>query len=144
MSRFFVRPYEAGDEAAFTPRADMAAEQAALGWDWTRGPPGPTWTLARAPSGEVAGIGGGVRIARDRRFARVWALIADLPRRDWPDAVRCAGLVLGFLEAAGASTFTVLVREDLGGAARVMEHLGFTRSTPAPGWDGYVVMARGL
>ena len=55
-SPLFLRPWEPGDEAAFTPRADFAAEMAAGGHDWSAGPPaGVVWTICRW-HGEVVGV----------------------------------------------------------------------------------------
>ena len=118
----FLASWRAGDEDAFTPRPDAAAERAATGWDWSRGPPGPTWTLMRYPR-EVLGVGGGVMMAGG--CMQAWSCLAELPRGDWAMAIDCAALV----------------RADFAGAARVIRRLGFADVGAGP--PGYRMFARG-
>jgi hypothetical protein len=137
-----LRPWQPGDERAFVPRPDMAAEGAALAWDWSNGPPGPTWSLIRWPA-QVIGVGGG-RPAAEPGVYQVWACLEAFPRGDWALAILCASAVIRQLERAhGARRLTVLVRKGVAPFERTMERLGFTRTTEASCWPGYLIMAKG-
>jgi RimJ/RimL family protein N-acetyltransferase len=136
------RAWRAGDERAFTPRPDMAADAAAVDWVWSeRGEPGPTWSLLRA-TGEVVGMGGGVEQAPGSWM--LWSVLAPMPWRHWPSALACARLVIQLLERDwGAEHFTALARTDFPGAHRVLQRLGFSRyDGPDPPWAGYVWFQR--
>lgn len=102
MGKLRLRRYRPGDEAAFRLRPDFAAARAAVAWDWSKGPPGPTWTLERW-NGEICGVGGGV----DRRHGRfqVWAQLADLPARDWPQVLWLAARALTTLRLRHGAAF---------------------------------------
>lgn len=149
----YVRPYRPGDEAAFLPRPDLAADLAKAGWDLGRdGPPGPTWTLARLGDGrpgspreldQVLGVGGGVPGAAAGSF-QVWTVMAPIRRHDWGLALLCAAYVIAWLQKEhGARRLTVLVRCGFREAERTMERLGFTRSAEDSRFPGYRVMAKG-
>lgn len=79
-----LRRWRPGDEDAFTPRADFAEQRAAVGWDWTQGAPGPTWTVLRW-NGDVVGVGGFIQQGLTEFAA--WAWLAEVQRRDWPQLI---------------------------------------------------------
>lgn len=117
-----LRPYQPGDEDAFEPRADFAADRAATAWNWAKGAPGPTWTLLHGR--QVLGIGGAVQ--GENHAWQAWAQLAELERRDWPQAVRLAGVVLTHLtDSLGAHWIWAEARQANAGAGRALEHLGF-------------------
>ena len=130
MSRatLHLRPWRPGDLDAFDPRPDMAAEGAAARWDWSKGPPGPTWSLIRFPD-QVIGIGGGLSQGR-RLVPGVDDHGAEgFPRGDWAHAILCAATVIRHLEKVHGAEAA-----DRAGAARIsrrgertMEKLGFSR-----------------
>lgn len=119
-----LRPWRAGDEEAFTPRRDFAEERAAVAWSWGKGPPpGRTWTLLRGE--EVLGIGG---VITREEWSECWACLADLPRRDWPQAVEMARRALVFVlthHRPPAGLFATC-RADNAGALLVLGRLGFS------------------
>lgn len=138
-----LRPWRAGDETAFVPRPDMAAEGGAARFDWSKGPPGPTWSLVRWPE-QVIGIAGGVPVASEPGVFQVWACLADFPRGDWGLAILCAATAIKHLESShGAKRLTVLVKKDFHPARATMDRLGFKRTTEASCWPGYIIMAKG-
>lgn len=116
----YLSPWQSGDETAFEPRPDMAAERAFVGWDWTEGPPGPTWAvIAWTRQGwQRVGVAGFVR-AGDGWQA--WAQLAALPRRLWPDLARLAAARL----EAVAGPIEASARIDIPCALRLLERLGF-------------------
>lgn len=138
-----LRAYRRGDERAFTPRDDMQIEGEAVAWQWTmRGPPGPTWTLIRAETGKVVGVGGGVEQLR-RGDWDMWCVLAPLSRRDWPSALACALEVMRTLEREWrAKRMAALARDDFPGAALVLRRMGFAYYGPSPTWRGYSVFER--
>jgi hypothetical protein len=136
-----VRPYQRGDERRFTPRPDMREEMRRVGWDWTAGAPGPTWTLVRYHD-QVLGLGGG--FPQGLGAYQVWSALTELPRGDWAPAILCAAAVVRHLEQShGARRLTVLVRKGFHQAERTMERLGFSRSTEPANWPGYLLMSKG-
>lgn len=136
-----LRPWGPEDIGAFAMRPDMAEDFARVAWVWSKGAPGPTWTLVRFPD-EVLGFGGGYPNAPGAFQA--WCFLAKLPRGDWPMALRCARVALNKLQDEHAGwRITALVRLGFEPGARTLERLGFTRSTEASEWPGYHVMARG-
>lgn len=117
-----MRRWCAGDEDAFTPRADFAQDQVENGWDWSKGAPGPTWTILRW-TGEVVGIGG---VIEQRTAWHAWAQLADVGRRDWPQLVWLASRVLAFMESQHqVAAFTADARVAQRGSARLLRKLGF-------------------
>jgi hypothetical protein len=137
-----LRAYRRGDERAFTPRPDMLREMDAVAWSWTRaGPPGPTWALIRAGTGEVVGIGGGVEEARGQWH--LWCVLAPLGWRDWPAAMRCAYEVVRRIEHDfRGRRLAAAARDDFPGAALVLRRLGFVRMQPSMTWQGYTLFER--
>lgn len=137
-----LRAYRRGDEHAFAPRADMLAEMQAVAWEWTlRGPPGLTWTLTRAGSGEVVGIGGGVE--QQRGDWQLWCVLAPLRWKEWPSAIACAVEVVRRLERDwGAKHLTALARDDLAAAALVLRRMGFAYYGASLSWRGYSIFER--
>lgn len=131
-----LRPWKPGDEDAFEVSADVAAERAMVAWDWSKGPPGPTWTLVRW-SGEVAGVGGFHETARDARGAtfQAWCWLADLPRRDWPKTMWLAGRAIDHAARHhGARRLEATASARMPGAALCLQRLGFE-------WTGDVEIA---
>ena len=127
-----LRPYQAGDEDAFELRGDFAEERAATAWDWSKGPPGPTWTLTRWDEA-VLGVAGAVDHGDD--VWRVWAQLADLPKRDWSQALWLAGRVLTYLETQrGATVIEAEARAANPAAIASLRRLGFSlgRGDPVP------------
>lgn len=136
-AKIHMRPYRPGDEDAFHPRADFGEEREANGWDWSKGPPGATWTIMRGA--EVIGIGGGVDLG-DGRW-QVWAQLAPVARRDWPALIHHAGIVLTHLELCrGATSIVAQAREGQPGAVRCLQELRFEEAGPAT--DGYLRLER--
>lgn len=125
-----LRPYRPGDFDRFTPRADFAREQEALGWPLSgdAAPPGPTWTVVRGWGAEpaVVGVGGAVDHGADGWQA--WCCLADLPTRDWPQLLWLAGTVLAMLERRGARRIQAHACE--GCALRCLAMLGFKFGGP--------------
>lgn len=137
-----VRPWRAGDELAFEPRADMMAEASAVAWSFPRhGPPGPTWTLVRTRDGEVMGMGGGVE--EHRGDWQLWAWLAPIRPRDWPAAIDCAGVVVrALVRDWRARRMTAVARADFPGAQLVLQRLGFAYFGWSIYWPGYVTFER--
>lgn len=136
-----LRPWLPGDQDAFEMRPDFARESEISAWDWSKGAPGPTWTLERW-NGEVMGVGGGIE--RDGLFVG-WARLAQLANRDWPRALWCASKVLAFLaRGPGPDRVVATASQDVAGAARCLERLGFEwRDSVAVGGVIYRVMEWG-
>lgn len=131
-----LRTYQRGDEAAFVPRADFAEEQAAIGWDWSKGPPGPTWTLVRPNASllegyEVLGIGGYAK-SFDLHHREAWGAVCDLTPREWAELARLIrpNLDLMFAPKTAVPIYAT-ARADLPGAVRLLQKLGFT-AFPVP------------
>lgn len=117
-----IRPCEADDEHAFTPRADFAADLAA---DEGKLPDGPKWTLC---DGDriigIAGITGSGKSPGDRRYA--WALLADLTARQFVTGAQIAAAVLQS-EAEAGPVWCVPTDDPAhaAGARRLLERMGF-------------------
>lgn len=137
-----VRPWRAGDDVAFSPRADMAAEASSVAWSFPRyGPPGPTWTLVRTSDGAVLGMGGGVE--QHRGDWQLWALLAPIRPRDWPAAIACAReVVRALVRDWRARRLTAVARHDFPGAQLVLQRLGFHFFGWSIYWPGYVLYER--
>ncbi len=117
-----LRPWRAGDEEAFEPRADMAQEARVNAWPWSKGPPGPTWTLMQGD--QVLGMGGAVQGEDGAWLA--WATVADLGPRFWPEAVRLAGVVIDHMLArADVRWLWAQARSEKPAAIRLLHRLGF-------------------
>ena len=126
-----MRPYRPGDEAAFTPREDFARERAAVDWNWALGAPGPTWTLVRW-SGDVVGVGGAVR-TEEPGVWQAWAQLAELPRRDWPQAIWLAERALDYLEKHhGAKRIEAMARMGKAAPVLCLSRLGFRQTASVP------------
>ena len=127
--KVYLLPYEAGDEARFTPRADFAAEARVNAWDWACGPPpGRLWTVWRVDGWgrpEVLGVGGA--IPRGHDLWLLWAQLADgFTPREWLRAMVLAADVMASLKRFnGAVTFWAMARGQTPAAARVLARLGF-------------------
>lgn len=136
-----MRPYRPGDEDAFNLRADFAEERAATAWDWSRGAPGPTWTIYRW-SGEIVGIGGAVD--QGDGLWQAWAQLADAPRRDWPQLLWLASRVLGYVETHhGAAAIEAMARTSNPAAISCLQRLGFRAPDAHPAAAAYVHLYRG-
>ncbi len=85
----WLRDWRAGDESAFTRSAVFDGEREAMGWDWSQGPPGQTWTLERDDG--VIGVGGGRLM---NHVWECWASLAQVQARDWPALVGAAQEVI--------------------------------------------------
>ncbi len=137
-----MRPWRAGDEAAFEPSAAFAAERdGGFGaWDWSRGAPGPTWTILRGE--DVIGVGGVCTFGRGAWDA--WCCLADVSRRDWPTLIKLASRVLSYaVEQLGARTIEATARSNDARAERCLERLGFRgRGVFDYQGDPYAVMHR--
>lgn len=132
--RLFLLAYRPGDIDRFTPRADFAAEKAAVGWSWPDGPPpGRTWTLLEVTTTptlvRVLGVGGLFPAGpqgRETEQLHAWALLAELTPREFAVA---GGLVASLLD--GVETFqrprsiSATARTSIAGAAMVLAKLGF-------------------
>lgn len=128
MGELLLRHYRHGDEDAFTPRADFAAERRAVNWDWRSGPPGPTWTLLRWTSlddFEVMGVGGYVETLP--RSWEAWAWTAELSAREWAQAARLTGSTLRAMlrEAPATTRIYAAARAAMPSAIRLLQRLGF-------------------
>jgi hypothetical protein len=119
-----LHPYQPGDERAFTPRADFAEELPALMAAWVAaGPASITWTLTGGAS-EVLGVAGAAPLEGERWG--VWALLADLSRRQWLTALKWADEALTSLERfRGARVIEATARVSNPAAIRTLERLGF-------------------
>lgn len=140
--RLALRGYRKGDEDRFTPRPDMLIERERVNWEWgRRGPPGPTWTLIRAGTGEVVGIGGGVE--HKRGHWEIWCVLSPLRLHDWPSACACGLQVIRLLERDWhARRMTAQGRDDFPGAGLVLRRMGFARFGPSTVFRGYSVFER--
>lgn len=119
---FSVRAWRPGDETAFVPRADFAAERRALGWRWAQGAPGPTWTILR--DGRVLAVGGGVE--RGGGVWDVWASAADLRPREWLACLMLAAGVMAELRRVHkAKLLLASCRSNFPAARACLERLGF-------------------
>lgn len=118
-----MRPWRAGDEAAFKPRDDMAEDGRVLPWDWAADQPTRTWTLTRGD--EVIGVGGVNEIAAGEYDA--WACLAPVRKRDWPRLHWLAMRVIAFAETElAASVIHAFTRAGCGGGMRSLQRLGFS------------------
>ena len=132
-SPLFLRPWEPGDEAAFTPRADFAAEMAAGGHDWSAGPPaGVVWTICRW-HGEVVGVAGALETedgphGEAQPWFHLWAHLADLSPREIAMALRLARACIRRLTMMyPGRRFVAYARESLSGSVRCLQALGLKR-----------------
>lgn len=118
-----TRPYKPGDEAAFVLRDDFAEERLASDWDWSRGAPGPTWTL-HLWGGEVLGIGGAVK---EGEAWLCWAQLTEIHRRDVPQLLWLARRVLEHLRVqfGDGIRLEAMTRPSLP-AIRCLRRLGFS------------------
>jgi RimJ/RimL family protein N-acetyltransferase len=137
-----LRLWRPGDELAFTPRPDMAADVAATAWSWPRyGAPGPTWTLVRAADGAIVGIGGGVEKARGDW--QLWSVLGEIGRREWPAALDCAREVIRTLQKEfRGNHFTALAHQDFPAAWRVLVRLGFNYYGTSMFWKDCAIFER--
>lgn len=126
-----MRPWRPGDQDAFVPRADFAAERAAVDWDWADGAPGPTWTL-HLWDGRVLGMGGGVAGADGSWL--VWAQLAPFARQDTPQLLWLAMRVVEELFRRGARRIEAQCRPSAA-AIRCLKRLGFSLFDAAE-WPG--------
>lgn len=120
-----MRPYRPGDEDAFTPRADFARDRATNGWDWTAGPPGPTWAICRW-TGEVVGLGGAIEHPGETGRWYGWAQLCETPRRDWPQLLWLAQRVLTIMQLQRGMRRIDAHTAEAPGAMRCLQRLGFT------------------
>ncbi len=122
MARIYCAPWLPGDETAFTPAPLRAEERAAVAWDWSRGPPGPTWTLLRQ-SGEVVGVAG--LHDRGEGVFEAWSSLGEVRPMEWPRLLWLAARRLEGAWLHGAHTVLAACRAGEGGAQRCLEILGF-------------------
>lgn len=122
-----LRPWKPGDQDAFVPRGDFAQDRQHVNWDWTQGPPGPTWAIVRWDE-TVVGVAGFVVHEGPVQVESLdaWAWLADLPRRDWPQLLWLANNTITHMaRTTGARMVYASARKALVGAARCLERLGF-------------------
>lgn len=123
-----MRPYRAGDEAAFTPAPDFARAIVANGYDWAQGPPGPTWAICRW-SGEVVGLGGAIEHPIEPGQFHAWSQLAEVARRDWPQLLWLAERVLSkLISQRGARRISAHALDEA--AMRCLMRLGFAYDRP--------------
>jgi hypothetical protein len=125
-----ARTFVAADEVRFVMRDDFAAWAAADPWDWSKGPPGPTWTLCKAPGDlacEVLGIAGLNRYGPSRMH--LWARLGLLGPRQW---VQALGLTAHILEQFVRFNPGLVVTAQAASAAgeRCLRRLGFDDQGP--------------
>lgn len=121
-------PYRAGDIDRFTPRADFAAEKAAVGWAWSEGPPpGSTWSLWDESAGEAIGcVGVGGVFEASPGYLHAWAVLSDLTPRQWAVAGGLAEDALAGLERfRRPKAISATARASIQGAAMILQKLGF-------------------
>lgn len=106
-------------------RPESQRESVAADWDWSNGPPGPTWTVFRCGEslGEICGVAGGYDLGDGDMLA--WAWIADLATREWPAALDLAETVIEFLRIGGARRVLAHARVGMPGAVECLQRLGF-------------------
>lgn len=137
-----MRPYRAGDEAAFTPAPDFARAIVANGYDWDQGPPGPTWSICRW-SGEVVGLGGAIEHPVEPGQFHAWAQLAEVARRDWPQLLWLAERVLmRLILQRGARRITAHALDQA--AMRCLMRLRFASAGPVaiPAFDEVYLFQR--
>jgi hypothetical protein len=118
-----IRPYRAGDELAFEPRADFAEERAAMGGAVSR----PAWAIVRW-DGEVVGIGG----AADQGAGiwDAWCSMGQLRPREWVQAAWLASRALSYLERQqGARVIRAGARLERPAAVNTLRKLGFVEAS---------------
>jgi hypothetical protein len=138
-TRLRLRPWRAGDEDAFEPRADFA-EEAAIS-PFRPDPNSRAWTLCRAED-EIIGIAWAIE-CEPGAFS-VGARLAAVARRDWPGLVWLADRVCVFLEDdCQASMILASARLELPGAVATLKRIGFVDNGrfELPGAT-YVAMSR--
>lgn len=126
MTRIWRAKYLAGDETRFTPREDFLHDAVATGWDWSKGPPpGHTWTLLRADTGEVLGVAGISKPRPDGGW-QAWAQLSEIAAaRDWARLLWLARQALGGMDRCDVHNITASARTANAAALRCLKRLGF-------------------
>lgn len=126
-----LQPCEADDEHRFVPRADFAAQFAALDGQL---PDGPKWTLYNGAA--VRGVGGFSRDGPGHLSA--WALLADLRPREWLGAAKLAVGVIQYARRQGEGHRIQAIPAATPAACRLLRFMGFRFAWKAGGVSTYL------